>query len=63
MTDDELELNEKDREFIAWVRNPDTLSADLRAKWHELLDIAWLPDAWKCHAIERELQRRGESLI
>jgi hypothetical protein len=48
----------EDRAFLAWLRA--ALSADLRAKYHELCDIAWRPDLWKYYAILRELERRGE---
>lgn len=60
MTDQERDQHEKDRAFLAWAQDPATLSADLRAKWHELCDIGWLPDLWKLRLIERELERRGE---
>jgi hypothetical protein len=42
---------------LTWTRA--ALSADLTAKWYELVDIGWLPDLWKLRAIERELERRG----
>lgn len=51
-------MRAQDRDFLEWVRAG--LTADLTAKWHELVDIAWLPDLWKLRAIERELERRGE---
>ena len=50
----------RDRLFLRWVQDPATLSADLRAKWHEICDVGWWPEAWRLRAIERELRRRGE---
>jgi hypothetical protein len=58
MTLDDDFLRAQDRDFLEWVRAAP--SADLTAKWHELVDVGWLPDLWKLRAIERELERRGE---
>ncbi len=51
---------DQDRAFLQWLRNPDTLPADLRAKWHELAAVHMVH--WQMVAIERELTRRGERL-
>lgn len=51
-----------DRDFLAWVRNPDTLDADLRAQHYELALSAYCP-LWRLVAIERELKRRGKDLL
>ena len=59
-----IDHHEQDRAFLAWVRNPETLAADLRASWacHDA-DENPVTLPWRLRAIERELARRNESIL
>lgn len=54
--------HELDREFLEWVRDPETFAADLRAAWWRFADMGGKQVTWRLIAIERELKRRGERL-